>query len=152
METIRNAGRPLLETDIANFELRIGHRLPESYRQFLLRYNGGRPPLEIDIIDIKDLPGGEADVQVFFGIDGPISSCNLDWNWSILMGRISDWLLPIACDSFGNIFSISLHDHDYGSVVYCDFEPNAHLGGAIYYRVAPNFDAFLERIRPLESN
>ena len=107
---------------------------------------------EIDVIDIKELPGGEANVQVFFGIDGPISSCNIDWNWSILAGRISDWLLPIACDSFGNIFCISFHDKDYGSVVYCDFEPNAHLGGAIYYRVAPDFDSFLERIRSLESN
>jgi hypothetical protein len=152
MVEIRNSGRALSNDDIVKLEQRIRCRLPESYRRFLLKNNGGRPPLNIDAIDIEHLPGAEVDVGDFFGIDDQIEACDIDWNLTTFKGRIASELLPIACDSFGNLFCVSLSDSDYGSIVYCDFDPNWHLGGATYYRVAPDFDSFLERIRPREAN
>jgi hypothetical protein len=65
MVAIRNAGRPLSEADIASFEERIGHRLPEPYRRFLLKNNGGRPPMGVSTIDIDQLPGSPTDVGDF---------------------------------------------------------------------------------------
>jgi hypothetical protein len=149
---IRNAGPPLSEDDIVDFERRIRCRLPDSYRRFLKENNGGRPPLDADGIGIEHLPGGETDVGDFFGLTRSISSSNIDWNLKVHANRISDRLLPIARDSFGNIFCLSLDESDYGGVVYCDFDPTVHLGGAIYYRVAPDFDSFLEKIRSIEDN
>jgi hypothetical protein len=35
-------GPVVTEDDVATFEQRIGHRLPEDYRRFLLEVNGGR--------------------------------------------------------------------------------------------------------------
>jgi hypothetical protein len=152
MVAIRHTGRPLSDEDIARLEVRMGTRLPESYRQFLQKNNGGRPPIHGDGIKIDRLPGEETDVQVFFGIDRSIESSNIDWNLSMFENRISDQLLPIACDSFGNLFCLSLSKQDYGSVVYCDFEPNNQLGGAVYYRVARDFDSFLGEIKSFETN
>jgi hypothetical protein len=152
MVAIRNAGRPLSEADIASFEERIGHRLPEPYRRFLLKNNGGRPPMGVSTIDIDQLPGSPTDVGDFFGISDPPVSCDIEWNIHALENRISSHLLPIADDSGGNIFCISLSQPDFGAVVYCDFDPTWHLGGAVYYSVAPDFDNFLERIRAFENN
>jgi hypothetical protein len=154
MVRIRDVGRTLSEAEVVALEQRIGHHLPESYRRFLLQNNGGRPALDMDTIDIEHLPGSPTDIQVFFGIDDPVESCTIDWNLRMFENRISNQLLPIACDSFGNRFCIALSNSDYGSVVYCDFSPTfgPHVGTAIYYRVAPDFDSFLERIRSFESN
>jgi cell wall assembly regulator SMI1 len=152
MIRIQETGRTLSEAEVVALERRISCRLPEPYRRFLLEHNGGRPPVNADVIDIEHLPGSEVDVKVFFGIEDPIESCNIDWNLKTFEGRIGDQLLPVACDSFGNLFCISLSPPDYGSVVYCDFDPSWHLGAAIYYRVAPDFDSFLGRIRSLEDN
>lgn len=154
MVRIRDAGRNISEVEVIALEQRVGHRLPEPYRRFLLQHNGGRPTLDKDTVDIEHLPGSPTDVQVFFGVDDPIESCTIDWNLTTFRDRISDQLLPIACDSFGNRFCISLSGSDQGSVVYCHFSPTfgPHVGTAIYYRVAPDFDSFLERIRSFEDN
>jgi cell wall assembly regulator SMI1 len=152
---IKEAGRLLSDDDIVSLERRIGCRLPEPYRRFLLRYNGGRPTPDADTIDIEHLPGSPTDVGDFFGIDDPVGSCNIEWNIEALKGRIADHLLPVACDSGGNRFCISLSPNDYGSVVYCDFDPGFgfHVSeSVIYYKVAPSFDSFIERIRSLENN
>jgi hypothetical protein len=150
MARIEQAGRALSEKDIVALEQRIGCRLPESYRRFLLENNGGVPTPDMDTIDIEHLLGSSTNVQVFFGIDTPVESSNIEWNIRSLEGRISSQLLPIASDSGGNIFCISLSESDFGGVVYCDFDPSWHLGGPIYYRVAPDFDSFLARIRSLD--
>ncbi|HWO21739.1 MAG TPA: SMI1/KNR4 family protein [Kofleriaceae bacterium] len=36
-------GPAVHESDVAAFEGRLGHRLPDDYRRFLLEVNGGRP-------------------------------------------------------------------------------------------------------------
>ena len=59
---ITEEGRPLSEDDIVNLEGRIGCRLPEPYRRFLLKYNGGRPTPDADTIDIERLPGSPTDI------------------------------------------------------------------------------------------
>lgn len=155
MVRIEEPGRALSEDDVVALEQRIGCRLPESYRRFLLENNGGRPTPDMDTIDIENLPESPTGVDVFFGIDDAVECCTIEWNLRTLDGRISKELLPIARDGFGNRFCISLSKRDFGSVVYCDFYHGLgfHVAdSALYYTVAPDFDGFLERIRSLEDN
>lgn len=141
---IQEEGRRLAESEVAAFEKDLGTTLPEGYRQFLLEHNGGRP--EPDVIDIEGLPGGSADVQVFFGLGCSIESSNLDWNLAMFRTQFHEDLLPIACDSGGCIYCISIHGARCGSIVYCDFIESK----VTYYSVAPSFEGMLKKLRPFE--
>ena len=150
MAIIKQSGRILAEHDIAATETRLGVRFPDPYRCFLLKHNGGRPTP--DTIDVEDLPGSPTDIHTIFSADESNEENGIEEYLSVYAGRISSDLLPIARDSAGNLFCISLSRADYGSVIFCDFDPNFHVGGATYYRVAADFDSFLERIRSAEDS
>jgi hypothetical protein len=148
MITMENPGPRLSESDISNLEMRLGMALPEQYRRFLLDFNGGTPTP--DTVDIEGLPGASADVQVFFGIGRPVESSGLEWNMATLAERLKEGLLPIASDSGGSVFCLSLQGRNRGAVLYCDlqsvfvdFESDPKL-----YPVASDFEAFLKRLRP----
>jgi hypothetical protein len=115
-----------------------------SYREFLLTYNGGRPwP---DVVNVDGAPGTPTDLQLFFGIDAAIGSSDLVWNRDTFAERLSGRMLPIACDSGGNLFCLSLSGDDAGAVFYVDLE---HAASA-YYLVAKDFPSLLEKFRELE--
>ena len=44
--------------------------------------------------------------------------------------RLPGRLLPVACDSGGNLFCLSLRGDDVGKVIYVDLE-GAHCGGGV---------------------
>jgi hypothetical protein len=148
MVNIKDHGPELSESDISDLEKRLSAMLPKDYRRFLLEFNGGRPVP--DIVDIDGLPGSEADVQAFFGIDDPVESYNIDWNLKTLAGRLEAGLLPIGCDSGGNVFCISLRKRDRGAVLYCDLQSVfADLEAKPdVYPVASDFETFLSGLRP----
>jgi hypothetical protein len=56
--------------------------------------------------------------------------------------RAPHHLLPIARDSGGNLFCLDLFKEFTGGILYCDL--SSHV---TFYEVAPNFDAFMEKIR-----
>jgi hypothetical protein len=143
MITITEQGNPITEDQIATLEHELGAKLSKAYYRFLIMNNGGRP--SHDVIDIVGLPGSPTDVQVFFGIDRSIESSNLSWNLAIITERCPKWhVLPIACDSGGNLFCLKVLDGVASEVLYCDMDaPNC-----VFYEVAPSFDAFLKKIGP----
>jgi hypothetical protein len=99
---------------IERLERRIRHRLPASYREYLEQQDGGR--LEDNSEVVNDIFG--------LGDDVP------DWAnmWDALEtfdGRTPSWLLPVARDVYGNLFTISLRDQDEGSVWFWDHEAEA---------------------------
>ncbi len=143
MIRIEEPGPALSEIEIARLERRLNARLPESYCRFLIRNNGGVPTPET--VDIPDAPGSPTDVQVFFGIGRAIRTSDLNWNVDTFLGRVPEGLLPIACDSAGNLFCLGLSGRMAGQVVYCQIE-----GGGAPYPVAPDFEAFLEKLRPFK--
>jgi len=97
---IEEHGPKITDGDVRELETYIGSALPDQYRLFLLTYNGGIPTP--DVVDVQGLAGGEATVQVFFGIDVPIESERVDLNYESLHEmRLEAWQLPIACDGFG---------------------------------------------------
>ena len=65
LRNMRNSGPPLTETSLRNLELRIGIKLPKSYRTFLLSHNGGVPePAMFPIQGFANNPFDE--IQEFF--------------------------------------------------------------------------------------
>lgn len=138
---IDDPGATVTEQRLSELERELGVRLPEGYRKFVLQFNGGLP--RPDIIDVEGAPGSPTDVQVFFGIGRRIESSDLEWNLRMYASRIPAGMLPVACDSGGNLFCISVAGEDAGRVIYVDFEAAEPMS----YMVAMDFDLFLHKIR-----
>ena len=151
MITFREPEPPLTEERVANFEKELGTSLPDQYRRFLLRTNGGLVSSDTNVVDLDGAPWSSTDVHVFFGIGGSVESSELSWNRSTFSERIPDELLPIADDSGGCVFCLSLKGPDRGAVLFCDLQSVAFDYEATpkFYPVAPDFEAFLTKIRPL---
>jgi hypothetical protein len=149
MVTIEDHGPKLSESDVSELERRIGAVLPKQYRRFLLRFNGGVPTP--DTVDVEGLEGTPTDVQEFFGIGlVPESSC-IEWWLTTLVERLEEGLLPIAGDSGGSVYCLSLREHDRGAVLFCDLQSVAfdYEHDPEFYPVAPDFDTFLSKLYEL---
>lgn len=139
---IDNAGPAVRAEEIAELEARLGEKLPDAYRQFLLQTNGGAPTP--DVIDVPGAPGSPTDIQVFFGFSRSVSSSNLPWNLDLIAERRpSSRVLPIACDSGGNLFCLDFSRSEVAPILYCDLDD----GRGTFYLVAPSFNDFLQKIR-----
>jgi cell wall assembly regulator SMI1 len=146
---IDDPGKPVAEKRLSNFEREIGATLPIEYRQFLLNFNGGSPAP--DNVDIEGMPESPTDVQEFFGIGASDESSDLSWNKETFSDRIPTQMLPIACDSGGNLFCLSLANEDSGKVIYVDLQFIGEQKQQVsFYEVAENFNAFLDKIREEE--
>lgn len=128
--------------ELAALEERLGRALPDSYRRFLLQHNGGSPTP--DVVDVPSAPGTPTDIQVFFGLGRSVASSDLAWNLDLINERCPGrQVLPIACDSGGNLFCLDLAQSDRMPVLYCDLD----TGAAAFFDVARDFDSFLCAIR-----
>jgi hypothetical protein len=142
MIEIENAGQTIGESELMLLEREFGHQLPEDYKQFLRKQNGGTPwP---DVVDVEGLSSSPTDVQVFFGMGREVESSDLLWNLRLIEARVPvPRMLPIACDSGGNLFCLRPLSGVQFDVLYCDLSgPTDRL-----YDVAPDFGSFLDRIR-----
>ena len=150
MMTVEDRGPEVSETQLASLEANLGSPLPAEYREFLIASNGGVPTP--DTIDIPGFPESPTDVQVLFGVGRSVESSRLEWNLRTLAERLDSGLLPIACDSGGNVFCLSLRSSDNGAVLYCDLQAvfADYQSKPQYYPVAPSFESFLRRLRPFK--
>jgi hypothetical protein len=140
---IENEGPKIGSKDIAAIESELDAELSSEYRDFLLRYNGGAPTPHA--VDVPDAPGTPTDVQVFFGIRRSTETSNLSWNLGLISGRCPDrHVLPISCDSGGNLFCLKVERGVAAEVVYCDLDSPE----CAFYPVAPSFGKFLSSLRP----
>ncbi|MDO5558068.1 MAG: SMI1/KNR4 family protein [Oscillospiraceae bacterium] len=103
-----------MQEKVSALESRYGIVLPEKYRHFMLRYNGGDTP------DTRfRIKKESSDVRAFFGIG------DLRYRFKDEM-EIEDWirknLLPIACDTFGNYIAVGLGILTEGKIYFCDHE------------------------------
>ena len=144
--TMSDAGRPLSDTDIVALEKKLGVNLPEAYKTFLKQNNGGRPdPKFFPILGFENNLVGQ--VLDFFGIDDPVKSCSLDWNYNIMRGRMPDNLFPIACEDGGSLICLSLSGPDKGAVYYWDYYGEAQPPSYDnVYQIAGTFEGFLDSI------
>lgn len=126
-----NAEKSISLEDFSNFEAGFSRLLPVSFRDHYLAHNGGFP--EADLIN------GEKQT---FSIDGFISIKYGVLPIEKLLAQMITLLpkkdfVPFANDSGGNIFILSLADHDYG----CVYLITAGENERIY--VSKSFESFI---------
>ncbi|MGZ3460387.1 MAG: SMI1/KNR4 family protein [Archangium sp.] len=136
-------GPPLNEEDVRSFEKEHGLTLPASYREFLLATNGGRP--ERDLFKLNGLEGNPLGrIHIFFGLNDPIASCNLDWNLDTFGDRIPANLLPIATTEGIDKICLSVTGHRTGAIFYWD--GHARAGERNLYPLADDFASFISSL------
>jgi cell wall assembly regulator SMI1 len=139
-----DTGPPLTDLRIGVLERKLGIVLPEGYRSFLLRHNGGRPkPDFFPIQACENNPFGS--IHYFNGIGWPANSSNIEWNYKTFRGRMPREFLPIAGDGSGNEICLSLKGTNKGAVYFWDHdEEHSPPTYENVYLVAETFEGFLD--------
>ena len=139
---------PTTEEAILSFERRHGLKLPETYRRFLLRSNGGRPvPATFPIRGFPDNPND--DIQVFFGLGSDVRTDDLYAVLSDLNSLIPAGVLPIASTGGDDFVCLDLREKS-APVVFWDRRPfwgTDEWSEHDLYPVASDFEAFLQGLR-----
>jgi SMI1-KNR4 cell-wall len=131
------------EQDIQTLEVGLGYALPPNYRNFLKKFNGGRP--EPDSVSFTNI---ETVVQCFFGFGLAIESSNILWNAELTYSDDEGLeIVPIGCDPFGDIFCLVVSDAEDKGVIFLE------IGGENYvvHEVAESFEKFLGLIGAQQS-
>lgn len=144
MTLLENAGKMITENQVSELETEIGIKIPPKYRSFLLEHNGGQPVP--DVVNVEGFAGEDTDVSIFFGINRDKETSNIKWNMEVFSDRIPvKEYLPIACDSGGNIFTVSINNGQGESIHYFELDNEK----VRKYSIATDIFSFLEMLRSL---
>lgn len=150
MTKILEPGKAINEADISATENSLNFKLPETYRKFLLKYNGGRPVP--DSFKFKNKTHGSS-VDWFLGIDENESN-NLIEYLKIYKNRIPHNFFPIASDPGDNLICISVGGSDDGKIYFWDYEREDDSADTPDYSnvilIADTFDEFINNLYEIE--
>ncbi|MEG2292872.1 MAG: SMI1/KNR4 family protein [Carnobacterium sp.] len=97
-----------VSNEVSNFEQKYDLQLPDSYKKFLLKYNGGNTPKSTFKIN-----GVSSDIRAFYGFKNATKEYNFSY-------------LPIATDSFGNQIVITISEKNNGEIYFFDSEKSEY--------------------------
>jgi hypothetical protein len=136
---------PTSSDQITAFENHWSIQLPEVYRNFLLKNNGGEPvPAEFPIVDMPHNPTSE--IKVFFGLGAKIESEDLEWYLKNVAIPQIPKILPIAETPMGDYLCLDT-SRPKCPVIYWDRKECWGDGNKIvFYLIAKSFEEFLALI------
>ena len=148
-----NIGCKLSSKDLETAENELGYALPEEYKYFLLKYNGG-VPVESYInfeADKLNLPGDE--IKKFYGL-GVKPTNDIVHKMKGIGYNLPEGLIFIANTHGGNFFLLSLRDDSFGQIFYKDhefedkssFDPSDNILPESIVKISNSFDDFLVRL------
>ena len=134
---------PISENDLKNVENKIGYQLPDEYKSFLLKHNGGRPNL-----DGVRHNGEHFDyVGHFYAIRGEMYHDDLIHQIKEYKDMIPEGYLPIGESPGGDVFCISLKDPTKGALFHWDHEEANYDGEPWEYNMinlSPSLNEFIK--------
>jgi len=142
---LSDVGPLLTEGQIARVERQLDVKLPDEYRTFLIRTNGGKPCQDTFQIPLhKTLTTGR--IVSLFGIGRAIKESNIDWNYKNLIGQLPNYHFPIAVTPEEDMVTLSLGRLDAGRVYYWVRAEYNVTGDNEAYFIAGNFDKFIDSL------
>jgi len=140
----------LTASDLDDLERRLSIKLPDDYRQFLIRQNGGRPVSPVFTFVESSRGPTDSSVAWFLSVhQGKYSNFEKDFrNFKVVQRRMPDNLVPIAHDPFGNEICMSFSGDDRGAIYFWDHESEADEGEEPTYNncylIAKSLTEFLD--------
>jgi hypothetical protein len=119
--TKRVSGVGAFEEVFNQLEARVGSVLPDDYRRFMSEFNGGRPEPSGFVFPTEDGKSDSA-VRYFLTLDDREERYTIQEFLDRYGDRIPQKLLPIACDSFGNLVLLDAGAKSAGAVCVWDLE------------------------------
>ncbi len=118
---------------VEEFENKFGIKLDDSYRSFLIKYNGGETP------DTNWNGKCRSDIRFFYGIDLQ-NECDIlkALECEIAQTLLEKKYLPIAENSFGDCFCINLEDEK----IYFSYHDREQI-----ILIAESFAEFFSKIK-----
>ena len=155
--TLTDSGAMIDKETIAAFEKNLNINLPEDYKQFMIKNNGGMPEDDVVFNYFDNVTETEkrAVIQEFyiiytednFEVDNIKNICKGFWNDEAL----PETMYSFGSDPAGNILCISLSSDDYGSVYLCNHEfETIDTGYMMPSKIADSFDGFLNALYVME--
>ncbi len=134
---------PVSRKEIEQFEQRNGISLPDSYKAFLLKTNGGEPTP--DRLFIPGWSGQSTCVNHFLGI-GQGGYYDLEASFQNAEDYIPDRFIPIAIDTGGNMLCTCTSGDSAGKIFFWDHEHPQGDAPSSLYEVASSVDELLEKL------
>jgi hypothetical protein len=138
----------LSEQKLQELELKLGTNLPEDYRSFLKKYNGGKPTTAGFWIE-RGVDCSE--VHQFYGMHNGPKWSSLEYYIEEQPGIAKNYL-AIGDDGTGNFLCMKLQGHENGSIYFIDHEihdfnkPDSLTG---FTKVANSFTEFISSLTDL---
>lgn len=137
--------QPLKDEDIMRLERRLDIKLPELYRDHLLKHNGGYP----NNACFSAEQGTGSCIHYFYAIyDGEYSNFyEYYFIYKVEQQRMPNNIIPVAYDESGNQICISVSGDDLGVVYFWDHEEETQP--ATYenlYKISDDFNDFLDKL------
>lgn len=133
--TVNNSKDILIELDILNFENKNNYKLPLSYKDFLLKNNGGVPNENIFWNGVI-----EADVAYFYSlkygnnnIESVMSNIHRD-------DALPKTFLPFASSGGGSMYAFSMEKTGYGEIYLF------HFDGSDPFKLCESFEDFINNL------
>lgn len=148
LAAISDHGPRITETELQCLEQQLKVELPSEYKDFLVRYNGGRPVpsgFPVEGHPEKILP-----IQLFFGMGRSFESSCLTWNYTESRGRIPEELFPIGRSDTGDWICLCVAEEKRGQVFFWGMleEMDRPTWDNVYW-VADKFTNFLKILQDL---
>lgn len=142
-------GPSMSKRDLAALEKRLGLRLPDDYREFLLTINGGRPRTH-EVFDIGKKDSSLLDILYSAKRDDEHQDLTVFRRHRLLEKRVPRDLLPIGEDQGNSQICLGIGEENYGKVFFWDLEDEREQ--PTYENVALIADSFAEFLDSLYSD
>jgi len=132
--------------DMAKLGTLIHGTLPDDYKSFLKRENGGRPkPNEFRFVK-KDGSTEDGMIYYFFALY-PGRAGSLRRSFERYKDRIPAGFLPIGIDPFGNLILLTVAGQNRGSIYFWDHENEGKVPTlANMFLIGNSFTGFIEHM------
>ena len=156
MLQIVSKSQPVANEDIIELEEYLSVSLPDAYKEFLLRYNGGVPTP--NCFRWRESSYQDSTIRQFFHIwaDKADDIYSIEWNCANYQNdilRIPGELLAIGSDTSGNNVCIGIRGEAYSKIFFWDHEKEGtgNLQDTVTL-VSESFDAFLNSLQSYETD
>ncbi|MCM3539100.1 MULTISPECIES: SMI1/KNR4 family protein [Priestia] len=127
--------------DLETFEKEHDLKFPDSYREFLLNYNGGYVNPDVFYISSEE---GKSVVNVFYGIGNMYN--NLEKKFDFFEDILDIGFIPIASDPGGNQICLGISEEFYGEIYFCNHEQETDKSMENMSFLAIDIDEFLDNL------